>query len=232
VQGRKNSHTHRTELTGSGQPGYILPTPENTPTPYESTFSPISAEAAAAIAAEMTARARAEMTARARAEMKAREEAEAKANAATSPDSMEAVPTQAGEASLASTNIAVQRNGTALVKLHCAGSGGCEVKLTLTARIASEAKDEKGRTRTVTIGAEKLSIAAGKTSIAKIDLNSRGRSMLKADHGHLPAKLAIFELSTQETLSKDVRLIAQTIHSAPIDRTPSKGTGAIFAIGV
>jgi hypothetical protein len=58
-----------------------------------------------------------------------------------------------GGVSLAATNLTVQGNGTALVKLTCLGIASCHGKLTLTAKGAIEARGTKGtKTRSVSVG--------------------------------------------------------------------------------
>jgi hypothetical protein len=82
--------------------------------------------------------------------------------------------------SLADKHIAVVRDGYALVKVHCTGAARCRAKLTLR------------MLRTVTIGkSAALSVAAGSKAIAKIKLDSAGRGLLSADHGHLEVDLAL-----------------------------------------
>jgi Trypsin len=123
-------------------------------------------------------------------------------------------PKTPGRASLASTSITVQSNGTALIKLDCKGSEGCGGKLTLSAKTTSKAKSKKQRSRTVTIGTSKFSIAAGRTTTVKIKLNPAGRGLFNADHGRLTARLAILQLAPapEHTQTTNVHLTLQKSH--------------------
>jgi hypothetical protein len=122
------------------------------------------------------------------------------------------------EVTLADAGITVQSNRIALVTLDCQGSEDCTGRLTLSAKTTSKTKGKKKRSSVVTIGTAQFSIGNGKTSIVKIDLNTRGRTTLKADHRSLSAQLVISELNTQETLSEDVRLTEQAVHSLPVGK--------------
>ena len=79
-----------------------------------------------------------------------------------------------GSVTLAGTNITVQSNGEAALKLTCTGTETCTGKLTL----AIKKDGTKKHSKMETIGATAFSIAAGKTvSIKlKIRLDVRGSS--------------------------------------------------------
>jgi hypothetical protein len=115
-----------------------------------------------------------------------------------------------GSVSLAGTLIVVQGDGEALVKLSCLGIDSCRGKLTLMAKIASNAKGKKRPARTAGIGAASFSIAGDETKTEKIKLNTAGRALLIADHGHRSASLQILELApgSQNTQTKAVQLVA------------------------
>jgi len=123
--------------------------------------------------------------------------------------------TPTGHMSLAGTQVTVQSNGVALVKLECVGEATCRGKLTLTAKSTVKAKGAKGKkARTVTIGTISFSIAGDETKAVKVNLNAAGRGLLKADHGHVSASLAILELapSPENTQTKTVHLVQQKAH--------------------
>jgi hypothetical protein len=121
-----------------------------------------------------------------------------------------------GGVSLAGTNVSVQRNGMALVKLECLGIESCHGKLTLTAKgvAKANAKGKKRPTRTVAIGTVGFSIGGDETKTIDLKLNTMGRALLKADHGRCGASLAILELapSPANTETKTVQLIQLKSH--------------------
>jgi Carboxypeptidase regulatory-like domain len=93
--------------------------------------------------------------------------------------------------SLTGRRIAVVRDGYALVKLGCAGTASCRVKLTLKVTMTVKVKGRRTR-RTVTIGKSAvLSLAPGKKETEKIELDATGRGLLSAGHGHLEVDLAL-----------------------------------------
>ena len=83
--------------------------------------------------------------------------------------------------------------GAAIVKVACRAPARCRGKLTLTA--VREAR-RRGRriTSTVAIGKASVSIAANRTSTAKVQLTLLGRALLRAAHGRLAARLLIVQL--------------------------------------
>ena len=122
--------------------------------------------------------------------------------------------------SLANTNITTTRTGKATIKLTCTGTGTCSGKLNLTAK-SSTKKDKKRRAYTVKIGTATYSISGDETKTVKLDIDSAGRALLSADHGHLSARLAILELapSPENTQTKTVQLVQQ---KAAKTREPKK----------
>jgi hypothetical protein len=114
-----------------------------------------------------------------------------------------------GSVSLASTSVAVQSNGSALVKLNCLGIASCHGKLTLSAKIAAKDKGKKQPARTVKIGTVSFSISGDETKTVKIKLDAAGGALLSADHGRCGASLAILELapSPENTQTKTVQLL-------------------------
>jgi hypothetical protein len=156
--------------------------------------SPWVAEAGALAAARQLAASEAARKAR---------EAEQRALAA------QAHATSGSDVLLASTNVAIQRDGTALVKLYCKGSASCGGKLTLSAQATSKAKGK--RKRTITIGTAGFSVSAGETATVKVKLNAAGRRLLGAAHGHLNAHLAIVQSTPgpTQTQTKSVHLLQQ-----------------------
>jgi hypothetical protein len=100
-----------------------------------------------------------------------------------------------GSLSLAATNITVQGDGTALVRLNCLGIESCHGKLTLSAEIASKAKGKKKPARTVSIGTASFSIPGDETKTVNVGLDATGLALLGADHGRCSASLALLELA-------------------------------------
>jgi hypothetical protein len=180
-------------VTGTVPGGTELSEPEKKYNPYErpnaegATWGPI---ASARDIAESRA--------------KEKEEAEARARAAAE--------AAAGEVSLAGTSVAVQRDGVALVKLHCRGSKNCTGKLALSTQATSRAKGKKKRA--ITLGTAKFSIAAGQTATVKVKLDAAGRGLLKAAHERLAARLAILVLApgSGRTQTTGVHLVGQKSH--------------------
>jgi hypothetical protein len=103
--------------------------------------------------------------------------------------------------------------GAAIVKVACRAPARCRGKLTLTA--VREARRGGRRIRsTVVIGKAIVSIAANRTSTAKVQLTTLGRALLRASHGRLAARLLILQLEPAGTgpLREGVQLL-QTARS-------------------
>ena len=174
-------------------------------------------EAARKVAEEVAARVRHEEEAAAAATRKRQQEEAAASHAreeevqGSSRRPHEALAT--GGIALANTSIAVQPNGTALVKLECLGIASCRGKLKLRAKGTDGAKGTNGKikARAVSIGSASFSIAGDETKTVKLDLNAAGRALLGADHGRLNASLQILELAPgpKNTQVKAVRLVRQ-----------------------
>jgi hypothetical protein len=119
-----------------------------------------------------------------------------------------------GGVSLAATNVTVQSDGMALVKLECLGIESCHGKLTLTAKDAYakvKIKGTKRPVRTVAIGTVDFSIAGDEAKAIEFKLNTAGHALLKADHGRCNASLQLLEFapSPENTQTKAVQLIQQ-----------------------
>jgi hypothetical protein len=119
-----------------------------------------------------------------------------------------------GSLSLAATNITVQSDGMALVKLTCLGIESCHGKLILSAKIASKAKGKKKAARTVNIGAASFSIPGDETKTVNVGLDTAGRALLSIDHGRLGASLTILESSPSpsQTHTESIQLVQQKAH--------------------
>jgi hypothetical protein len=176
--------------------------------PYESKQTP-GGEAVLQKAAEEAAARQREYEREAKAQ--AEREAAAKAGQPSAPAPINPPITAPSSVSLASTGITVQGGHVSLIQLECLGAASCNGKLTLSAKIAAEAKSAKKHAHTVAIGTADFSISGDETETVKLDINATGRRLLSADHGRLSASLAILELppSPQSTLTKAVRLIQQ-----------------------
>jgi hypothetical protein len=125
-----------------------------------------------------------------------------------------------GSLSLAATNVTVQSNGMALVRLECLGIESCRGKLTLTAKSAVEArgksksKGKKASVGTTLIGTTSFSIPGDETKTVKVNLNAAVRALLSTDHGRCTANLALLELAPgpRNTQTKTVQLVQQKAH--------------------
>ena len=101
-----------------------------------------------------------------------------------------------GYVSLASADIAVRSNGTAIVTLDCLGIASCDGELTLTAKNTLKPKGKrKKKTITVMIGTVSFSISGDEAKTLQIELDPTGRKLLSKDHRRLAARLAILELA-------------------------------------
>jgi hypothetical protein len=144
----------------------------------------------------------------------------ATAAAPVAPPAQAASPTPApeppptGHVSLTGTHIAVQGNGTALVKLECVGEATCAGRLTLMAKSTIKAKGKRATTRTVTIGTVAFSISGDVTATVKLELNRAGRALLGADHGRLAATLLLLKSSPapSQTHTDSIHLVQQRSH--------------------
>ncbi len=206
----------RTLAVGGFQSG-PPPIPENKAKPYEPTTEPgvwaASAENAAQLEREYEEQ-------RANEERKAKQAEEEQEAANRRPNQLppplpvpaETILSDAGEVSLVGSNIAVRRDGVALVKLSCKAGQGCIGTLTLT--VASNSRVHSP-SRKVTIATRQFSIRHGPSTTVKLALNGTGRALLDADHGHLSARLLVVqpELGPEWTRTKDVRLEDASMHS-------------------
>ena len=120
------------------------------------------------------------------------------------------LPAATGSVSLAGSTITVQSSGATAIKLTCAGTATCSGEITLTAKSTTK-RGKKKHIKTETIGKATFSIPAGETATIKPTLNSTGKALLKAAHGHLSATLTILKASPvpNVTLTKTVNLVLQ-----------------------
>jgi Trypsin len=121
-------------------------------------------------------------------------------------------PARAVEAaiSLFSTNVAVRRDGSALVRLRCRGTAACRGAIALTAsRIVHIAG--KRKLRAVRIGSVGYSIAGERVTAIRLRLNAIGRALLRAARGNLRARMTFTLLaagaSPAQTQVRSVRLL-------------------------
>ncbi len=179
----------------------------------EAWFKTFAEENARKVAEEAAVRMRHEEEVAAAATKKHQEEAAAashKQEEEAAPKKKKEEAPATGGISLAATDITVQSDGVALVKLDCLGIASCHGKLTLTAKSSVKGKGAKNA-RKVTIGTVSFSIAGDEAKTEKIKLNTAGRALLIADHGHCSANLRILELapSPKNTQTKTVLLVQQ-----------------------
>jgi hypothetical protein len=110
--------------------------------------------------------------------------------------------------SLASTRVAVAKDGRASIKVACSGSAACHGKLELReTRTVKHAG--KLATETITIGRAAYTVKAGTKATVKIELVGSGRQELRAKRGRLPFHLSIVQATPAPSgLSvKDVVLV-------------------------
>jgi hypothetical protein len=140
----------------------------------------------------------------------------AQAEALKKREEQEAEAPATGSISLAGTNVSVQGDGLALVKLECLGIAGCHGKLTLAVptKTAAGGKGNKRPARPIKIGTATFSIQAGKSAIIAFKLNAAGRSLLGAAHGHLNTSLTVIKSSPAplQTHTDSVHLVRQKAH--------------------
>lgn len=122
-------------------------------------------------------------------------------------------PSATDSVSLAESMITVRGAGEAAVRLRCTGTGTCRGKLILTGKRTTRKGKEK-HTKMTTIGTASFSIPAGKTATIELELNTTGRALLSADHGHLSASLTILKSSPSpsQTHIENVQLVQQKAH--------------------
>jgi hypothetical protein len=121
-----------------------------------------------------------------------------------------------GSVSLDGSSIAVQSSGATAIKLTCTGTAICSGELTLTAKSTTK-KGKKKKTKTETIGTADFSIPAGSTATITSTLNSAGKALLKAAHGHLSASLTILKSSPSPTQTN-----TDSVHLAQQKATKAK----------
>jgi hypothetical protein len=104
------------------------------------------------------------------------------------------------------------QSGAAGFKVTCRGTATCSGKLTLMVKIPFK----KGKkTKTTTIGTTTFSVPPGNTVTIELNLNTAGRSLLKADRGRLTADLTILKSSpppVQTKIDHSVHLVQQKAH--------------------
>jgi hypothetical protein len=127
---------------------------------------------------------------------------QAKKPPVSAPDEESGVSPITATVSLAGTRIATTSGGEAPIKLRCTGTGTCRGNLTLTIRTKDKKitkseegkKGKKKRFKTTIIATATFSIPPGKTATVELELNTTGRALLDAAHGHLTATLTILQL--------------------------------------
>lgn len=111
------------------------------------------------------------------------------------PEAQFSAETKPGEAKLGSTSILVSNRADASVTLTCSGATGCNGTLTLLVREAVKGKHGKKTFRSVKIGSEAFSIAAGKTAAIDVHLNATGRALLASHKDQIGASLQLAQSS-------------------------------------
>jgi hypothetical protein len=123
--------------------------------------------------------------------------------------------------SLLNRKVPVSRGRWAALELESKGTGRCRGKLQLTitkvlAAVTSATGKSRKRSEVVAIATASFSLPAGpvgKTSIVRLRLNAGGRSLLRAGHGNLSARLAILKSSPgpRRTWSYSIRIVRQSV---------------------
>lgn len=113
---------------------------------------------------------------------------------------------------LLSHAITVSTHSRAALKLLWKGGGTCSGRLTLL--VKTKAAHKKLKTRAIAAGS--FSLTGGRARIITLKLNSTGRSLLRAAHGRLSARLTILRLSPapRATQTATVRLTLQRTHDS------------------
>jgi hypothetical protein len=120
------------------------------------------------------------------AEKKSEEEAAAKQR--------EAEVAAAGSVALDGVIAMVENSRQAAVRLTCADVATCTGELTLAAN-TTVGKGKTRHTKTEHIGTARFSIAASGDATMRIALDTTGRALLRAAHGHLSATLTILRIA-------------------------------------
>jgi hypothetical protein len=121
--------------------------------------------------------------------------------------------------SLAGARIMTKGVSEATIELTGAGTGTCQGKLVLA--IKTKAKGKGRRPKMTTIGTATFSISPGKTTAVELALDTSGRALLGAAHGHLTATLTVLKSSPapSQTNTDSVHLVQQRAAKA---RRPTK----------
>ena len=112
---------------------------------------------------------------------------------------------------LAATTLKVVKRNHALLQLSCDGTTTCSGKVTLTVTLRIK-RGRRRLIRTEAMGSALFSITAGNSETVTLKLNSAGRTLLAAGHGHLGAILDIVKASPipSQTEMRAVHLVEQT----------------------
>jgi hypothetical protein len=95
----------------------------------------------------------------------------------------------AGLVARAKVKIVVSGGRVSLVKLECVGSARCRGEVTLAWRASRSQSLAPGQT--TTIGSASFSIPARTTRLVRLDIDARGRALLRVARGHLVALLTL-----------------------------------------
>ncbi|HEX7610203.1 MAG TPA: PKD domain-containing protein, partial [Solirubrobacteraceae bacterium] len=122
----------------------------------------------------------------------------------TPPPATPAAPSAA--VALAASTAQVQSTGRTALKLTCFGTASaCAGRIVLTAKVFGRGH----RARTVTLAAVSFTIPAGRTSTVALRLGAQARALLRAQHGHLSAQIALSKTSPApaQVQRRSVRLV-------------------------
>ncbi len=90
---------------------------------------------------------------------------------------------------LSARRLRISRHGVALVLVRCAASTACSGRITITVEEAVRLHGREHREAVTIAAGPVVALAARGRLTARVDLNARGRALLRSHRGHLSAKL-------------------------------------------
>ncbi len=90
---------------------------------------------------------------------------------------------------LSARRLRISRHGVALVLVRCAASTACSGRITITVEVAVRLHGREHREAVTIAAGPVVALPARGRLTARVDLNARGRALLRSHHGHLTAKL-------------------------------------------
>ena len=90
---------------------------------------------------------------------------------------------------LSARRLRISRHGVALVSVRCAASTACSGRITITVEETVRLHGREHREALTIAAGPIVALAARRRLTARVDLNARGRALLRSHRGHLSAKL-------------------------------------------